>query len=60
MEKLRTFAAMETPVDLLLCNYVYEHTVDTPTIRCGNTGVLPVDRPFTWAEIGHFPQSQNI
>ena len=60
MAKLREFAAMETPVDLLLCNYVYEHTVDNTHHTVRYTGILPEDRPFTWAEIGHFPQSQNI
>ena len=60
MTKLREFAAMETPVDLLLCNYVYEHTVDNTHHTVRYTGILPEDRPFTWAEIGHFPQSQNI
>ena len=28
MDHLRAFAAMEKPVDLLLCNYVYEHVSD--------------------------------
>ncbi len=31
MQTLRGFAAMEQPVDLLMCNYVYEHVVITPT-----------------------------
>lgn len=34
MQTLRGFAAMEQPVDLLMCNYVYEHVVDnTPPHR---------------------------
>ena len=60
MEKLREFAAMPEPVDLLLCNYVYEHTVDNTSHTVRYTGVLPADRLFTWADIGRFPPSQNI
>lgn len=60
MAKLREFAAMEAPVDLLLCNYVYEHMVDNTSHTVRYTRILPQDRVFGWEEIGHFPQSQNI
>ena len=60
MTKLREFAAMPQPVDLLLCNYVYEHTVDNTHHTVRYTGILPQDKVFTWQEIGHFPPSQNI
>ena len=60
MEKLREFAAMQEPVDLLLCNYVYEHTVDNTRHTVRYTGILPTGRVFAWSEIGRFPPSQNI
>ena len=60
MAKLREFAAMDQPVDLLMCNYVYEHTVDNTHHTVRYTRILPQNRVFTWEEIGHFPQSQNI
>ena len=37
---------METPVDLLLCNYVYEHTVDNTHHTVRYTGILPEDPPL--------------
>ena len=60
MAKLREFAALPKPVDLLLCNYVYEHTVDNTRHTVRYTGILPQDKIFSWQDIGHFPQSQNI
>lgn len=60
MAKLREFAALPQPVDLLLCNYVYEHTVDNTRHTVRYTGILPQDKIFSWQDIGHFPQSQNI
>ncbi len=60
MEKLREFAKMPEPVDLLMCNYVYEHTVDNTHHTVSYKGILPQDRVFGWDEIGKFPPSQNI
>ena len=59
MEKLRAFAAMETPVDLLLCNYVYEHTVDNTRHTVRYTGVLPVDRPSPGPRSAIFPRART-
>ena len=56
----RIFAAMEQPVDLLMCNYVYEHVVDNTHHTVSYKSILPQDRVFAWDEIGHFPPSQNI
>lgn len=60
MDRLREFAAMEQPVDLLLCNYVYEHVVDNTRHVISYKGILPEGRPFVWEECGKFPPSQNI
>ena len=60
MQTLRGFAAMEQPVDLLMCNYVYEHVVDNTHHTVSYKSILPQDRVFSWDEIGHFPPSQNI
>ena len=60
MALLREFAAMPEPVDLLMCNYVYEHTVDNTHHTVSYKGILPQDRVFGWDEIGRFPPSQNI
>ena len=60
MAKLQEFSAMEKPVDLLMCNYVYEHVIDNTRHTISYKGILPQDRVFTWEEIGRFPPSQNI
>lgn len=60
MQKLREFAAMAEPIDLLMCNYVYEHMADNTRAVISYRHILPQDRVFDWSEIGHFPPSQNI
>ena len=46
MQTLRGFAAMEQPVDLLMCNYVYEHVVDNTHHTVSYKSILPQDRVF--------------
>ena len=60
MQTLRGFAAMEQPVDLLMCNYVYEHVADNTHHTVSYKSILPQDRVFAWDEIGRLPPSQNI
>lgn len=60
MDCLRKFAGMEKPVDLLLCNYVYEHVSDNTRHVISYKGIMPQDRVFVWQECGKFPPSQNI
>ncbi len=47
-------------LDMMLCNYVYEHSVDntSKTIRYKN--VLPQDKIFNWSDVGSFKVSQYI
>ena len=47
-------------LDLLMCNYVYEHVVDDTHHTVSYKSILPQDRVFAWDEIGRFPPSQNI
>ncbi len=64
MARLRVFAAAEkageAPLDLLMCNYVYEHMADGTHHTIGYRGILPQNRVFGWKDIGVFPPSQNI
>lgn len=60
MDKLREFARMERPVDLLIANYVYEHVEDNSQKIMRYTNVFPEDRIFTWNDIGRFRASQYL
>ena len=60
MAKLREFAAMPAPVDLLIANYVYEHVEDDTQKVMGYKNVLPVEQIFTWDSIHHFRTSQYL
>lgn len=60
MEVLRRYANAETPLDLLMANYVYEHVADNTRNVVDYTGILPENRVFHWNEIGKFPPDKNI
>ncbi len=60
MEKLREFAAMPAPVDMVIANYVYEHVEDNTQKVMGYKNVFPTGRIFTWNNIRHFRASQYL
>ncbi len=64
MDRLRAFSAAEkagyAPLDLMICNYVYEHVQDGTHHTISYRGILPRNKEFTWKQIGIFPPSQNI
>ncbi|HIX94540.1 MAG TPA: glycosyltransferase [Candidatus Gemmiger excrementipullorum] len=60
MDVLRQHAHDETPLDLVMANYVYEHVADNTRNIVNYKGILPEDRVFHWNEIGHFPPNKNI
>lgn len=60
LSKLRHFIASGSPVDLVIANYVYEHTNTGTQKVIRYRGFLPQNRVFTWNEIGPFRPSQNL
>lgn len=48
------------PLDMLLCNYVYEHTMDNTSHTIDYHNVFPQNQVFTWSDCGHFLPSQYI
>lgn len=47
-------------LDLMLVNYVYEHTVDNTQEVMHYRGMLPQGKIFRWEECGHFGLSKYI
>ena len=60
LDKLRQFAKMDKPLDLLIANYVYEHVEDATQKVMRYTNVFPEGRVFGWNDIGRFRPSQYL
>ena len=60
MAKLREFAAMPAPVDMLIANYVYEHVEDNTQKVMGYKNVFPPDQIIAWDSIRRFRTSQYL
>ncbi len=60
LEKLRYFIGLGEHVDLVITNYVYEHVEDNTRNVVDYRHVLPVDKVFTWNNIGHFMMWQYL
>lgn len=58
LAKLRGF--VDEPLDLMLVNYVYEHTADNTESVMNYHGMLPQNRVFRWEECGHISLSKYI
>ena len=44
----------------MICNYVYEHVEDNTQHAVNYRNVFPVEKEFTWKDIGHFRPSQYL
>ena len=60
MDKLREFSSLTEPFDMVIANYVYEHAEDNTQRSMGYKNALPVNRVFSWKEIGRFLPSQCL
>lgn len=58
MVQLRKFS--QDPVDMLITNYVYEHTKTNSQQVVSYNNVLPKNTLFTWSDIGNFRPSQYL
>ena len=47
-------------VDLLICNYVYEHVEDNTQHTVRYTHVFPQDTVFGWKDVGHWSPSEYL
>lgn len=60
MAKLRTFISHHQLVDLVVCNYVYEHILTGSRKVIRYRKALPMNRIITWNQVGRFSVGQNI
>ncbi len=60
LDTLRRFVSLGHPLDMMICNYVYEHVEDHTQKVMKYTNVFPTDRIFSWGEIGRFRPSQYL
>ena len=60
MALLRTAPQLDRPLDLIICNYVYEHTLDNTQKYMRFRKVIPIGRPFAWDELGHLNAGQFV
>ena len=60
MTCLRRFAEMPEPVDMVVCNYVYEHVQDNTRHTISYHHIIPIGRVCTWNDIGWFPPTQCL
>ncbi len=57
---LKSLYDKKTAPDLIVCNYVYEHTEDNTRHYVRFTNVFPQNRVFSWSDIGIFKPSQYL
>lgn len=60
LERLRTFVAFQTTVDLVVTNYVYEHVEDGKSRVVDYGFALPKRKVCGWRQIGHFNMTQYM
>lgn len=57
---LKDFVENKKRVDLMICNYVYEHVEDGTSKAIRYANVLPQDKIFGWNQVGRFRVDQNL
>ena len=60
LDKLRQFTRDGKPIDMMICNYVYEHAETKSQRVMHYRNVFPRGRVFGWDQIGRFRPSQYL
>lgn len=60
LDKLRQFVRDDKAMDMMICNYVYEHVEDNTQRVMHYRNVFPKNKVFGWDQIGRFRASQYL
>ena len=60
LDRLEELSKGPDPLDLMVCNYVYEHSVDNTSHSINYHGVFPTEKVFGWEECGKFRTGQYL
>lgn len=60
LQKMESWEKEGQSVDLIVCNYVYDHLFEGKTKKMGFQGVFKENEICGWNEIGHFKPSQYL
>jgi glycosyltransferase involved in cell wall biosynthesis len=60
LNRLEALDAQNAALDLMICNYVYEHVEDNTRHTVRYTNVFPQNRVFHWNQIRSFRPDQNL
>lgn len=60
IETIKSFIKEKKRVDMLICNYVYEHVEDNTSRTINYKNALPQNRIFGWSQVRRFRPDQNL
>ncbi|MCI8494124.1 MAG: glycosyltransferase family 2 protein [Lachnospiraceae bacterium] len=60
LNKMKQWEKKNITVDLVICNYLYDHFYESKIKRMGYKNVLPENQVCGWGDIGHFRPSQYL
>lgn len=60
LDMLKGMKEKGTTIDMMVCNYVYEHSTDKSSYTVNYKNVFPQNRVFGWEDVGSFRPNQFI
>ena len=60
LDRLEELSKGQDPLDMMICNYVYEHSADSTSHAVNYRGVFPVESIFSWEKCGRFRTGQYL
>lgn len=60
LDRLQELARGPEPLDMMICNYVYEHAEDSTSYTVDYRSVFPVEEVFCWENCGRFYPSRYL